>query len=826
MHERTMCRAAIAAAITLAGCGGARGGEPVSRPAPALADRVGGAAPVATPRPTTLRLTVSPATEGGFDGPSLIYVRGDRSGFVQGSVRIELNGERIVAMPSFDSVVFGAIECGDGWLFISGTGPLAYAADFTAPLTHLADLDYVTEALERHRSSGQVVTFTQRGRLAQVRCDGNGARLAWITDLQTRLGEEPVDHWIGSSGSGLVVLSGGALLFRRDWGSAWTRLPSLAPAIGIALCDPSIVRTAEGAVRIGEDGTPRLAPDCTDPPRQGRAPIHPADLARIQDHLGIEFRMSPGVALENGRRAWMVGSRVAIEEVTGALLTAEVGEGCHPQPWGARLALRCPSGTMVADVVGFPPTIRITTLAESPGIFRFAGDGIHAYALYEPHRGDLGCDGVCVVNVERSDARPIAGVEGLRDDLDMQTRGDLTVAVLSGRVVVVSAERAALLEVPDELQGMPIRISPDGALWGVRHRRTWPNGGAGDGEIMTVLFPRGREVVVPPGTIDVGWLDAAAGVAVGRTLDDVHATVDGGRTWTPLPPANIVGDPRAVDLQRRWPLECNRDRCTLGARVWIEREPLHFTEPWREHPIMVRHAPYEARPQPAVESTGPRWITCLRADVETPPIPRGCLARASGTGWALASCDGQLQLLRAGSPRFPVSAEASWSGRGLDGGGGRFLFVYSDGRVTHAIEWARHRIVRRGVWANLGGTPAWIDGRAAVVSPRGVPARGRPLEVIAWWLDRSVASEAIEIPSGLAPCRPDHRAPRAARRIHVRTVPELRAPWLMTQEPVRPTGMVVEVSDGAACIQEFARSYRPAFRCVEEEEEEEEEEYE
>lgn len=154
-----------------------------------LAAACGGTSPSATltsgaprtdPEPPAARVHVSPMLfHLRLDGEVQEASRLEHIGlhrYVFGGWRVELlEGDRaLVSEDAFISTVSDARECGDGWVFVTWRGTIAYADSFTSPARRIGTVASI-DSDPRHRlrtNEGVVLYADERGGVLTGPCEG------------------------------------------------------------------------------------------------------------------------------------------------------------------------------------------------------------------------------------------------------------------------------------------------------------------------------------------------------------------------------------------------------------------------------------------------------------------------------------------------------------------------------------------------------------------------------------------------------------------------------------------------------------------------------
>lgn len=671
--------------------------------------------------------------EGLFE--SEVFRVGDAQ-FVAGGLRLEADdaGVRLARQGLFGRCEAAAL--GEGWVFVSRHGVVARSETFLGDLARVGEVTGVDRVQVATR--GRLAVVTRAGAIFVT--DGRSVAAAGPTRVPARVSA------FADEQNGAAALADGGLAVTRDGGASWREV-ALGSDVAIDVCfdrGALRVRTPRGWSALTPDG--RLSPPEQTNPTEARGEIDPARLAALRAALHAQRERAPAppreaVTLADGTTLRVRGASLERVGRDGAVITTfplPRDYGCEAHTWGPAAAVTC--GRDVYRTTDGEALSLVYSAASrdsrSDRAVRFSDDGLHL-VLGQPCAPRVEAEGapqtVCAL---------LDGIGAWRE-VALPTGYDEPGAMRGGRILFARCEaglcRAEVLDVetgssraitpaarPDAgdltLASRP-RWTRDGALVAVARRAgADPNGPSwlvrGDPGEALALQP------LPSGTVDVAFDDQTRGVAVGSRLGTLARTLDGGRTWEPLPvpldgtlpdvgyePAGTRCEPEGCDVEG-----------VFSVRGW---GPARATEP-RWFSMMpaalaprVASAPPDTSASPDTSAPSSTRLRCASAGSAT----QSPWSRGTGEvlpGWWFG---GRVRVRRASDDRSAPETLA-WVGDGVRPG------------TATLPERARRRFDRRVLGAGTRGPllgmddeflPAWRGPRATGLSFAGVLWGGRLL---------------------------------------------------------------------------------------------------
>lgn len=483
---------------------------------------------------------------------------GDRActvvGRGDGAERLVLRGGRRVVLDDHDARVADdrfvtridhAVRAAGRWTFVAEDGAVADADTFLGALRYRGELQ-----------PGDVVPAS-RGRLVAVR---NQVAFAFDAEGLRRIDAlapgAVLDLAFDDALHGAAWLTSGDAFRTDDGGATWTPADRFDPARD-ARGDSVTTAECERAQQAIERQTPALL---------GMAPARSVRFAQGFARLGP-----------------LPGQVTLFDATTGAVRRvvpdALPDERCALRAWGPALAavchaesgdtwLRSEDGERFARVPREPPRSALLVLSD---------DGAHAAwrapcdgASDEPSDQSVYCalldprTGATRELVAPANRWPSGFMHGpvvlIAPPSGCAPAESLVAGLDVARGEVVFPTMAAPITDALGWCGAP-QASVDGTVALELTRASNPD------EVLALVGPlRGplRVVTLPPGAKGVSFADARRGMATGVTLETLARTLDGGRTWEPVP-SGVEGPPRPV----RHTVDCRPEGCAIEGQLAV-----------------------------------------------------------------------------------------------------------------------------------------------------------------------------------------------------------------------------------------------------------------
>lgn len=526
------CPRALLLLAIIGGCGGQQGAAPEAAPEILEASNV----VRIEPRDDRFGLSVVEQNEG------VTFA-------LLGAQRLELraSGESHHAL-SFTSAIARAGRCGEGWLFLSSDGVLAYSPRFTAPLERV--LEVPTEAVPGMTLSGPTFVHA-RGSLLQVDCS-NGVR---VVDLELDFPINAIDD-----GQRIVATTRFGLMSREHDAEGWRRLDLGGRVAWVAMMSDTPGESYVWLSEPDEDANPFVL-SADDSLRAFVPPHSPAeareaeqDFAEHSEELRRVFARafpslaSYGLALYGTTPtlggAWLRredDQSITFHDGNGRAFAVTTPQGerhCYPYHWPNQAIIECDDtlyrvivdetgarteefGTLPADRRLFYP------VGAQRGLLRNADGG---WTWFDVRRGPG----------EAFETR----------SLDVRSAGDRVVlreyseagGPLGGWLHAAYGD-ASPTPLPEPFfSGAEPIVAADGSLW----TTTRLNDGTIEG-LFTMVGSEVRSVPVPEGAITFRVRDRETFWLAGSATD-VLQSVDGGAGWQTLPSDTLDGRAPEWDL--------------------------------------------------------------------------------------------------------------------------------------------------------------------------------------------------------------------------------------------------------------------------------------
>ncbi|MDO9021804.1 MAG: hypothetical protein Q8S73_44920 [Deltaproteobacteria bacterium] len=476
-------------------------------------------------------------------------------------MRAEIDGGAVTFAADEPAVgIVGAAEVDGGWVFVADDGLVAASDRFLGPLRAVGRVPLrapLTRGAEEW-TRGRAV-FLRGGALWT--CDGH--EVARVDDLRSPvIGAAFRDALVGGA-----VLDDGSLVATLD-GSTWREIDLHGElALEIAFDGEALrVATTAGPATLAPDAGLAIGGPGVPAPR-GERPASVRAVTSAAAHRAAAQGGS-GVVFRNGARAVLRDETVTWLDPSGAVgRRIDMGH-CALERWGDAAALRCDGRLYrIAEdgrfSVVFGPE-RAADFLDDRDI-AFSDDGQHAAFFCRPDEAAT-LRAAVDAGVGAAPAAGSGSTLCMLEDGQRTWRAVAPAAPIDGTWIPVGMHGSTLLAsdqyftravVLDTITGAAALVSlmqgaadastqatfpsldslawaGDGSLAGValtcdadRACRPWLVSGAADAPLAR------REL--PVAVRRVGFADARRGLAVGRNLGEVWRTLDGGRSWEPVP---------------------------------------------------------------------------------------------------------------------------------------------------------------------------------------------------------------------------------------------------------------------------------------------------
>lgn len=485
---------------------------------------------------------------------------------------------------SFTTAIARAGRCGEGWLFLSSDGVVAYSPTFTGPLERV--LEVPIKAVSGMMLSGPTFVHAH-GSLLEVDCS-DGVR---VIDHELDFPINAIDDGnriVATTRFGLMIQDHDAEGWRRlDLGGRVAWMVMMSDTAGesyVWISDPDALSTP--FVLGADDLLHAFVPPAAEADAGERDEGLYRRFARALPSLA-PFNFAPYGRTLTSNGAWLQraedrsiwlhdGSGHSFEVMTPA------GENtCTPRYWPSQAIVECGDAlyrVVVDEVMGRARTERFGTLPAN----------VRSFLPASPHGGI----------VQKHD--------GTRAWFDVRT-GEWDAFDLRDAVVIPAGDRVVLREYEADnaiggwLQASygdsaptplpepffscvePI-VAAEGSLWAATRR----NNGTIE-RLFTMVGAEARSVPVPEGTLTFRVYDRDT-MWLARSATDVLQSLNGGADWQSVPGDILAGEARSLDLaaMNHWVLA---SACTLPCDLGFDASIHQVSEAQTPARILARSTP-------------------------------------------------------------------------------------------------------------------------------------------------------------------------------------------------------------------------------------------
>ncbi len=512
-------------------------------------------------RPVTWAVTVLPEI-----GGSPYRAADEQDGNVDvfgGGLRLSVHGDHVEwARDVTLHPIVGHARDGDHWLFATADGALFRSTEFAGPLERVG----VTApgwSLCTGSQTAECAGFDSTGVLAVRSASGRlflGTGRDGLAPARAPMDRSLVDTGFVDREFGVGVFAPGVLFRTVDGGAHVERvdLGSDVPFVVYPHGDSFVLATTRGLLRLDRTGSP--VPFAGTPDAFDHALAEEAARA-IEESLPHDDPLLWPTLLTHGA-ILLADDRVATLEGDSMVLRTRDGEGAHVDLPGSSCALH-PFGSQV--LAACESSRRSGMILEA--FTEDRGTELHTFAdtarvLAAPDGGGIVVLRACSDDDPRPrDGTPVCWFNGVSWQPHVLPSGARLVGLHGESLLYESRPadddmprgatyRVARASTTDD--GEPVTVpgatllslsfAANGSLVGVAER---------DGHFVLAIGESGAPLgtrALPSGVTRVAFVDARRGIAVGRRLTEVHATVDGGQTWT-RPELPVDGDASSVMLR-------------------------------------------------------------------------------------------------------------------------------------------------------------------------------------------------------------------------------------------------------------------------------------